>query len=239
MSEYRISEEQYRKFRRRYLTLYVPGIAVMIAVVALIDFYATRGGGFPVWIIIVPLFLVYFSFVIYRSLRRARRMLMSYTLVVTDTDITREQDSTPTISINFMEIKEIIRTRKGAFLVKGLHRTDLIAIPRELNETGVLEQELQTLAPITTDKKDPFMIKHRLILRMVALGMFLCLYTVHNKPIIAASALLLSGLLGWSVYETQISKNVTSYAKRSSWLNLLIIAAILYLTYIKITLPEF
>ncbi len=221
------------------LTIFVPGIAIMITVIAVVDSNSTRSGDFPIWLIIVPVFLLYFSFVIYRTLRRQRRILMSYTLTVTDSGITREQDSTPTISISFMEVKEIIKTRKGAFLVKGLDRKDLIFIPRDLNENGELEQKLQSLAPITTDKKDPFMIKYRLTLRLVALGMFLCLYTVHNKPVIAACALLLSGLLGWSIYETQTSKNVTSYAKRSSWFNLLIIAAILYLTYIKLTLPDF
>ena len=239
MQVFRISEQQYRKFRRRLLAIYIPLFAIAITVIAVTEFITAASGGFPIGLIIVPFMLIYFSFVIYRTLRRQRRIMMSYTLTITDSGITREQDNTPTISISFMEVREIIKTRKGAFLIKGVDRKDLIYILRDLNEDGKLEQKLQSFAPITTDKKDPFMLKYRLTIRLVAIGMFLCLYNIHNKPVNVACALLLSGLLAWSIYETQTSKNVTTYAKRASWLNLLIIAAILYLTYIKVTLPDF
>ncbi len=239
MSQFKISEEQYRKFRRRFFAVYIPTIAVGVIAIIVANSYSSKGFDFQVWAITIPIFLIYFSFIFYRILRRQRRILLSYTVTITDSGITREQDKTPTISISFMEIKEIIKTRKGVFVVKGLYRTDLIAIPKWLNETGELERELQALAPITTDKKDPLMIRYRSLLMLLAVGLYVCLYSVQNKVVIGASALVLSGLLGWSFYEIQTSKNVTTYAKRGSWVYLLIIASILYMTYIKLTLPVF
>src|SRR5579859_2086803 len=107
MQVFKISAEQYKKFQRRLLAIYIPAIAIVVTVIAVADSYSTSRGDFPIWVIIVPVFLLYFSFVIYRTLRRQRRTLMSYTLTVADSGITREQDSTPTISISFMEVTEI------------------------------------------------------------------------------------------------------------------------------------
>jgi len=239
MSEFRISEEQFRKFRRKFLAIYVPVAVLVVGVFVVTDTYKSHDAGFPVWALVVPIMLAYFGFTVYRTLRRQQRLWMSYTITIEGGGITRVQANTPTISISFMEIKEIIKTRKGGFLIKGLHRTDLIAIPKWLNETGQLEQELQTLASITTDRKDPLMIRYRSLLVLLAIGLYVCLYSVQNKILVATSALLLTGVLGWTLYEIQISKNVTTYTKRSSWVYLLIIAGILYLTYIKLSLPVF
>lgn len=239
MQQFKITEAQFRKFRRKFLTIYIPAVAVVVIVIAVADAYRNDSGGFPVWAITVPLLLAYFGFITYRTLRRQQRLMKSYTITIDGSTIIREQDNTPTISISFMEIKEIIKTRKGGFIIKGLHRTDLIAIPRSLNETGELERELQTLAPITTGKKDPLMLRYRSLLLLVAIGMYVIMYTVQNKIMIAVSALVLTGVLGWSFYEIQISKNVTTNSKRSSWFYLLVIASILYMTYIKLTLPVF
>jgi hypothetical protein len=236
MSEFRINEEQYRKFRRKFLAVYIPIFAVALALLVVTQTFTKRSSGFPTWAIVIPGFVAYIGFTIFRLLRRQQQIMMSYSVIISSDEITREQVNTPTISISFREIKEIIKTRKGAFLIKGLHRTDLIAIPRWLNESGELEEELQKLAPITTDKKDPLMIRYRSLLVLLAVGMYVCLYTFQDKIVIAVSALLLVGLLGWSFYEIQVSKNVPTYTKRSSWLYLLIIASIIYMTYIKLTL---
>ena len=240
MQEFRISEAQFKKYQRRLLTYYIPFLVLVIAGVTVYNSYSTstKGGDFAVWPILLPIFVLYFGFMVYRTIRRQRRLLMSYRIIIDDREITREQDKTPTISISFMEIKEIIKTRKGAFLVKGLNRTDVIGIPKWLNETGELEQHLQNLGPITTDKKDPLMLRYRSALMLVGLGLYICVFSVHNKVIVAVSAILLAGLLGRSFYEIQTSKNVTTYTKRSSWFYLLIIASLLYITYIKLTLPE-
>jgi hypothetical protein len=236
MSEFRINEEQYRKFRRKFLAVYFPIFAGALLWIVVMETYTKQSSGFPAWAAAILIFMAYIGFTLFRLLRRQRQILMSYSVTISSDGITREQANTPTISISFMEIKEIIKTKKGGFLIKGLHRTDLIAIPRWLNENGQLEQELQKLAPITTDKRDPLMIRYRSLLVLLAVGMYICLYTFQNKVVIAASALVLVGLLGWSFYEIQISKNVTTYRKRSSWLYLLIIASIIYMTYIKLTL---
>lgn len=239
MKEFRITEPQYRKFQRRFLAIYIPTIALGIVVILIADIRSTPAGEFPIWTVLVPAFILYFSFIIYRTVRRQRRIMMTYLVSISDSDITRQQDKTPTISISFMEIKEIIKTKSGGFLVKGLDRTDVITIPKWLDETGELERALLTLAPITTDRRDPFLLRYRLGLRLLGIGLFICLLTVQNKIVIGFSALLLAGLIGWNFYEVQTSKNVTSGMKRSSWLLLLIIACILYLTYVKLTLPVF
>jgi len=63
-------------------------------------------------------------------------------------DIIREQLNTAPLTIHFMEIKEILKSKKGGFMIKGRTRTDVICIPYLIDNAAALEVELGKFAPI-------------------------------------------------------------------------------------------
>jgi hypothetical protein len=179
--------------------------------------------------------LILIGFSYYRGLKKQKRLLMSYTVTLSDNEIIREQLNTPSLTINFMEIKEIIKSEKGNFTIKGVSRQDVIYIPYLIDNPIELEQRLETFGPITVHIKDPFYKKYRMLLTILVLGSMVGLYTVNNKIIVGICGILVSGSLTWAFYETRVSKNIPESAKRRSWIFLLVIASIIYTTYTKLT----
>jgi hypothetical protein len=240
MSQYKIDDIQFKKFRKRYLLYYLPLVIVIAVVPTAIYLYRAPSTGIdiPVWPFVLLIIIPYYLFSMNRTLRLQRRLMKSYVLTVSDTGISREQYNTQTISISFMEIREIIRTKRGGFIIRGLDRTDTIQVPHWVDETGQLEKELQTLAPIATDVRDPLHLRYRSVLSMISLAMFIGLILTNNKIIVAICGIGLPILLIWSLYQIQTSKNVTQSAKLRSWIYLLIIAGILYMSWIKFTIPN-
>lgn len=80
MQQFRISEEGIKKFRKKWLTLMIPTV------------------------IIIPIMAIYFSFSIYRTVRKQKRIMLSYLVTISGEGITRELFNTPTLFISFMEI---------------------------------------------------------------------------------------------------------------------------------------
>lgn len=62
----------------------------------------------------ISLGLIFITISVIRGWRRQQALIRSYTLTIGENRITREQKNTPTISLSFMEIKEISRTPKGS-----------------------------------------------------------------------------------------------------------------------------
>src|SRR6185437_5648800 len=175
------------------------------------------------------------SFQIPRILRRQKKMVMSYTINLSDHEITREQVDTRPLTINFMEIKEITKTRKGHFMIKGLTRTDYIVIPNWIDNYPQLEKQLQTLAPIEEKTKEHRYATVRALLSMISIPLMVGSFLVKDKAVAAIFAVLAVGLLGWIYYETRVSKNMPENLRRRSWTYLIMIAAIIYITWQKFT----
>ena len=235
MQQFKIGEDGYKKFRKRWLTIMLPLLTGTAVLVLLLNTYSARTTEVNVLPYLIPILAVWFGFGIFRSLRKQKKLLMSYRLTISEEGITREQMNTPPLSISFMEIKEIIKTKKGGFMIKGVDRTDVILVPYMIDDPEMLEERLQALAPITYNAKEPLYRKYGMVLFALALGMMLCVYTVTNKIMVAICAILLVGLFVWAFYEIRVSKNVPRNAKRSSWFFLIVVVAILYMTYLKLT----
>ena len=77
--------------------------------------------------------------------------------------------------------------------------------------------------------------KYGSLLFIIGIGMMLCVYIVTNKVIVGICGVLVTGLFGWAFYEIRRSRNVSRGTKRSSWFFLIVIAAIIYITYAKLT----
>lgn len=62
------------------------------------------------WLYAMPIFAILFGISTYRSMKKQKKFLETYKVIISDNEITREQMNTPPLTISFMEIKEIIRS---------------------------------------------------------------------------------------------------------------------------------
>lgn len=235
MKQFKIGEDGYKKFRQRWLRIMVPFIVVLVLIFVAYNLYTSGGAAGDTWLYFAPIVPIIYIFSIVRSLKKQKKFLLSYTINISDNEIMREQMNTPPLTINFMEIKEIIRSEKGNFIIKGASRTDIINIPYFMDNIGDLEQHLQTLAPIKIRTKDPWHVKYRWALLFLMLALFLGLVNSNNKVIVGICGTLSVGLIIWAIYFLLTSKNIPTSSKRRVWIYFLILASIIYATYTKLT----
>lgn len=104
------------------------------------------------------------------------------------------------LSISFMEIKEITKSRKGGFIIRGLHRNDVIPIPYLIEDPGKLEVCLTALAPVSFSQKESQKRNFRLLLSIVVILMMIAVYTMTNKLVVGLCGIALIGFFGWAAY---------------------------------------
>jgi hypothetical protein len=210
MSEFRISEAQYRKFRRMFLLISIPISVLIVAGMVFLEPIRTTGISIPVlyFNLAYLLFLVaLFAFLIYWILRRLHLTMMSYTLTISESGVTFDQWYAKPLSISLTDIKEIIKKRSGGFLVRG--KTEIIGVPRWVDDKSKVEEQLRALAPITTNPKFVRRSGLQALGLIVALVLFICLEVSTNKIAQAISNLSIVGFLGWLLYRSRTIKDPT------------------------------
>lgn len=235
MQQFKISEDAYKRFRKKGLMILIPLAVVGVIVLVVTSIMQERNSEFQTWPYALPILFLLYGWFFFRSLKRQKTLLLSYRITLTEHDITREQMNTPTLTINFMEIKEIIKTKKGNFMIQGLHRTDAIHIPYWIENADQLEAALQRFAPITDRASVPLYVWNRSLVSVFGLAMLLVVEFAENKIIVGTCAVLGITALIWAFYETYISKNLPANVRRKSWSMLLLILVIAYLAYQKLT----
>ena len=130
MQQFKINEAGFKKFKKRWLTITVPIMSVVVIIITLTNTFSGKTVDTGYLLIVFPIVVIFLGFNMYRGFRKQKKFLASYSVTLTDNEIIREQMNTPPLTINFMEIKEIAKTEKGAFIIKGLTRADVIGIPQ-------------------------------------------------------------------------------------------------------------
>lgn len=170
-------------------------------------------------VIIVLAVTLYFGLSI--GFRRAKALFESYTIILSDNLITREQKSVPTVSLYINEIKEINRNKNGSLTIKGTDPTDVIGVPLQLEEFHVFEQRLARIMPVTKPSYMPFLQQYQLLFVLVLLGSMFSVYALTNKFIVFISGVLVIVTLAWSIIEVRKSKHVDERMRRLIWFALL------------------
>ena len=234
MQQFRMNKDGYKKFARKWLIMSTAMMVIITTIIVATNVYSANPGDVNVLPYVVPFLAVIFSFNIYRSFKKQKKFLQSYCVTISEDGVTREQMNTPPLSISSLEIREIIKTKKGSFIIKGVGRTDMIYIPHWIETPATVEEHLQKLAPVAENKKDARNRKLRVALAFLAIGLVICLYTISNKIVTLICGPLLIGFLVWVFYEVQTSKSVPTNAKRRNWTLLIPIVAIAYLIYLRL-----
>jgi len=215
-----------KKFRKRYYNIFLPVMALGAVIPLTINLMSIHAAdGYTPWIVFGAL-AVYFTFSLTRMFKKQKTMLESYRLTITENEITREQMNTPPLTISFMEVKEIMKTRKGSFIVRGISKTDLIQIPAWVDDTAGIEEQLKTFSTVTTAKN--FMRRQygALAIRLLGLAMLIVIGVVKDQLIVGICGALLIGLIIWGLNEIRVNKNMPTNAKRRSMVVFALIAIV-------------
>jgi len=226
MKQYFIGEEGMKKFRKRYYNIFLPVMALGAVIPLTINLMSIHAAdGYTPWIVFGAL-AVYFTFSLTRMFKKQKTMLESYRLTITENEITREQMNTPPLTISFMEVKEIMKTRKGSFIVRGISKTDLIQIPAWVDDTAGIEEQLKTFSTVTTAKNYMRRQYGALAIRLLGLAMLIVIGVVKDQLIVGICGALLIGLIIWGLNGIRVNKNMPTNAKRRSMVVFALIAIV-------------
>ena len=183
----------------------------------------------------IPFALLAIGVGLYRGMKRQKGLYESYTLVITNNFIGREQLNTPTISMYFNDVREIIRRSNGDFIIKGKEATDIITVPRQIEDYDQVEILLAQIKPIVNKSKDSFFGKYRIVLPFLTITLMTAVYAVTNKIVVAVAGLALIVIMLWSFMEVRKSKNIDAKTKRGMWWILLVLASVAAVVIMKLT----
>lgn len=237
MSVFKISQDEFMKVRKKTLMRSIPMLIIAGAVGIAISTTNSKEKDDDVNIlpIVIPILVVALGFGIYTGVNRQRAQIESYRLIIDNNIITREQLNTPTISIHFSNINEIVKHKNRGFTIIEKETRDLIIIPAQIEDYLILETTLQQIHPISARKYSSLLDKYQNLAGLTTLGLMFCVYTVNNKLIIALSGSALVILLIWSFIKIRKSKNIDSKIKRNMWWGVLLIISVISVILFKLT----
>ncbi len=185
--------------------------------------------------IVIPFGLLSIVIGLYRGINTQKALFQSYSLTITNNLITRERINTPSISIYFSEVKEIVKNKNGSFIIRGKDNNDIIEIPAQIDEYSQLEMTLQKIQPIVLKSQIPFFEKYQSLMGFVNLGLMFCVVTVTNKIIVGLSGSLFVTLMVWSLIKIRKSKNVDNKTKKAVLLSIVVIVSIITVVIFKLS----
>ncbi|MDB5276257.1 MAG: hypothetical protein JWR61_1212 [Ferruginibacter sp.] len=183
----------------------------------------------------IPVIAVIIGYQMYTGIKKMKINFESFQLTITDNVITREQNNLNSLSISAIEIKEIVKNNDGTIVVKGLTATDKIFIPAQIEDPTELEILLNLLHPVTVKTKDSFLRKYGFLLSFVMLALMLGVYAGTNKILIVVCGVVLTGFLGWSIYNVQQNKNLDAKTKRSTWWMVVVLLSVIGVMIFKLS----
>jgi hypothetical protein len=255
MQSFRIRPDGFKEIKKKLLLYSIPGLVLGLAIGGLtiwtnsgnkyrsvnpeyVTDYSTELIDYIVYLPVV-IFITILGFGINRMLKRAKKMLDSYELTISDNLIAREQLNTPTISIYLTEVQEIIKRKKGGFYIKGEKATDLIMVPKQIEHPEQLELALEKIKPIATKGKAAGQLKLQALLGLASLGLLICVNVSFNKIVVAIAGTLFLAVTIYNFIQAQKSKNIDYRAKRTRWFSLLLSFFVIYVMIMKITGKHF
>jgi hypothetical protein len=251
MHSFRIRPDGFKDARKRMLLWTIPAVILGLGVgsmsvwvntdtrsSAVKPAYVTDYANDPLdYIVYLPIvvFIAVLGFGMYRGLKRMKKLFGSYELSITDNLISREQLNTPTISIYINEVQEIVKRRRGGYFIKGEKASDLIIVPKQIEDPEQLEQVLEKIKPIASKGKGLTQLKLQAYLTLVSLGLLICVNVTENKVIVALAGTLFIAITIYNFIQTLKSKNVDYRTKRNRWVSLLAVLFVIFVMIMKLT----
>ena len=237
MQTFKIKEGGFKEIKKQALLRMVPIMIIVVSLGIVISFINSddKATSIKVLPFVVTLVGVAGGLAINRGINRQKALFDSYTLTITNNLITREQLNTPTVSIYFNDIKQIVKNKNGSFLIKSKGAADLIGVPAQIEHYLQLEETLQNIQPIIGKDKLPFLQKYPASLGLLTVGLMLCVYISNNKIIVGITGTAFVALMIWGVIKIRSSNNVDSRTKNGLWWVAIVLASVIAIMIFKLT----
>lgn len=233
MEQFRIREDGFREIRQkmvaRLLFIFIPSFAAAIIFVQL----SAKPGDPDTLPYVMPLLALVIGYSMYAALKKNRTSMESYSLTIGDASIVRVQSPLPDLHISFTDISRISKIRNGNIIIVGKHRDDMIIVYRQIESYDALEQRLQQLYPFTAPPA--YSIFNHPLFSLVVVAAMICFYAFQNKIVTAICGPALAGVMTWALISIQRNKNLDAKTRRLSWIVLLPLASIIYITILILT----
>jgi len=234
--EFRIRPDGFKEIRKTLLTKSLPLLLLtVLGGLAIIHFTTNeQQKDLSTYQFLIPVISGLLVLSTYLAIKRQQQLFESYRLTLDDNNITREQYNTPTISIPIAEIREIIKNSNGSIIIKGNSTINSIGVPSQISDPEKLESLLNQLKPISNKTKEPFFQKFSGLFSVLLLGLMGAVFLSSNKIVVGICGPVLLIVLGYSIFETQRSKNIDNKTKKGMWWLLVIIISIITTMYLKL-----
>lgn len=184
---------------------------------------------------IIPIILFALGYGIFTGIKRQEKLFQTYKLMFSENNVIREQINTPSINIQFVDIKSIIKDKKGSFTIKGKTATDTILIPAQIDNYEKLEILINKIKPTEEFNKPTFDEKHKTPITILTLFCMVIVYVSFNKILVGICGLIVSGILIRSFFQIKNNNNIDNKTKRIGYYSLLVLLSIVTVTIMKIT----
>lgn len=236
MQEFTTKPEGFSELRKAILLKAIP-TSLLAGSVGIAISYAnttTSAGDNNTYLGIIPIMLGVLAFGLYRGITIQKKIFDSYKLTFDNSSVMREQYNTPTITIPYNEITEIIKNSNNSFTIKGNSAVSVIGVYPQIQGYDSLEILLSNIKQISVKTTEPFIQKFSLLFSILTLVLMATVYLAKNKIVVGTSGTVLLAFLGYSFFEIRRSKNIDSKTKKGMWWLLAVVASILGVMYVKL-----
>jgi len=167
-------------------------------------------------------------------LKKRRKLYDSFTVEITEDTVTRTQADTADLSLNRLEISSISKDPTGIITIRGMEQHDVIQIPATMERSEELQAILSRIMPFTESNERSLLERFGWITGIITILLMVTVRFANNKIVVVLSAAGLIALLVWSFLRAYRNKNVPDRYKRSSWIILLLIGAVIAAVLMKL-----
>ena len=236
MYQFRNKENGFKELRKQVLIKIIPlGLIAVTGGIAMSEINSNnRGNDVNVLPFVIPMALVAMSVGLFLGIKRQKALFESYILTIDENTITRQQDNTPTVSIQKDAISDIIKNVNGSITIKGKDSRDIIGVPAQIENRSELETHLRAFKDITVKSSEHILQKLIIPLVLIVVGLLAIVNISTHKLLVGVSGTLLLVILIASFIQTQRSKNVDSKTKRSMYFLIFVLINIVGQMYLKL-----
>ena len=229
---FRTRPEAYAEIRRRLFLRSLPLGLLAGGIVAFL-YLSTRTEAEGSFGLLLPA-LVFGGIVLFATVRvllRYRRFFRSFTLEVSEREVTRRVDSVEPLTLHAYDISSIEEDKSGALVIRGREPRQTIVVPAQIANREELLEQLNSLQPVTIGVVATRYEKARALRGLLRLVSILLVITVQNDALFLFSAALALLLLGWDSYEVTRSGGTPSRRTSRLAVNAVLLLVVLILAW--------
>jgi len=166
--------------------------------------------------------------VVYLSgLTRAKDLLASYKLTITEDSIVRDINKVPTIVIPFKDIQNITHCANGSFVIKGSSLLNAIVVPPKIERAEELAGLLGYIKPLTIESSAFPWQKFQPIFTVLFIGVMLGAFLSDNKYLVLTFSIVFVGVMCSAFIVVHRSKNFDNRTRIAMYVGIIPVIAVL------------